>query len=80
MSDTGAVIDQQGQAQVWKAHYWRYQVEYWHECDSSEEAAAFLSYGEDSGNLSSCGIVWPDGTDRPYDWVNDPTASGASAT
>ena len=65
------VIDQDGQPQVWKAHYWRYHVERWESCDSPEDAVGFLRAGEEDGELLSVGVVWPDGTERAYDWVND---------
>ena len=71
MTTAGDVIDQDGQRQVWKAHYWQHHVEEWKEFSSPEDAIAFLSYGEGSRSLSSRGVVWPDGSEREYDWVND---------
>ena len=68
----GDVIDQDGNEQVWKAHYMRYGSEEWEEFGSPEEAISFLNYGEDAGSLSSIGVVWPDGSEREYDWVSDP--------
>lgn len=58
--------------QVWKAHYWRYHSERWEDFDTPQDAIAFLNSGEDHGELSSAGVVWPDGTERAYDWVEDP--------
>jgi hypothetical protein len=72
---SGEIIDQDGQKQVYKAHFWRHYSEEWEEFDSPEEAIAFLNYGEEYGTLSATGVVWPDGTERPYDWVHD--ADGA---
>lgn len=65
------VIDQNGNPQIWKAHFWRNYVERWEEFGSVEDAISFLNYGTEYGELSSVGVVWPDGTERPYDWVND---------
>lgn len=64
------VIDQDGNVQTFLAHYWRHYVQGWEERDTPEEAQAFLNYGEDDGALSSCCVVWPDGTRRPFDYVN----------
>lgn len=65
------VIDQDGNEQVFLAHYWRYHSPDHEEFATAEEAAAFLHYGEDYGNLASCCIVWPDGSWAEYDYVSD---------
>lgn len=64
-------IDEDGNEQVWLAHYWRYHSPDHYEADSPEEAQRFLSNGQDYGALSSCCIVWPDGRRRPYNYVDD---------
>lgn len=56
---------------TWTAHFWRYCVEFWEEFDSPEDAIRFLDLGERDGSLSSRGVIWPDGTERVYDWVYD---------
>jgi hypothetical protein len=55
------VIDQDGRALTWTAHYWRYGGRHEEECDSVEEAILFLESGEDYGSLSSESILDPDG-------------------
>lgn len=59
-------IDQDGRAQTFVAHYWRYHSEYHFECDSLEEAQGFLRSGADDGWLAACCVVYPDGTRREY--------------
>ncbi len=39
------------------AHYYRYYCPYEHECETVDEAFAFLAYGEDAGNLSSVKVI-----------------------
>jgi hypothetical protein len=46
---------------AYTARYWRYHSEGQEECDSLEEAVAFLANGQDSGNLSAQDILGPDG-------------------
>lgn len=47
---------------TYRARYWRYHSEDEEECDTLDEAVAFLAYGFDSGNLSAADVVGPDGT------------------
>jgi hypothetical protein len=46
---------------VYKARYWRYHAEGEVECDSLDEAVAFLAVGLDDGQLSARDIIGPDG-------------------
>jgi hypothetical protein len=55
------IIDEEGQAQVWTAHYWTYLVRYRHEADSLEDAIRFLARGEGEGSLSPDSVTGPDG-------------------
>lgn len=67
------VIDQDGQVQVWKAHYWRYHVECWEEFDNPEDAIGFLQVGREQGELADGSVVRPDGTEVAYHWAEDET-------
>lgn len=58
---------------VWKAHYFRFYVEHWKPFGSLKDAISFLDEGMGSGDLSSVGVVLPDGTER-----KTPTARGKS--
>ena len=62
------VIDQAGQTQVWKAHYFRHHSEYWDDFDSPEDALSYLEWGREEGALSAVGVVWPDGIERKVRW------------
>lgn len=68
---TAAVIDQDGQPQIWKAHFWQHYVERWSEFDNPEDAFAFLDSGEDDGALSAVGVIDPDGVERTYRELRD---------
>jgi hypothetical protein len=46
---------------TYRARYWRYHSKGEEECDTLDEAVAFLAYGFDSGNLSAADVVGPDG-------------------
>jgi hypothetical protein len=54
-----------------KAHFWQYGTEVWENFDSADQARIFLEYGSTEGFLKSVGVVYPDGTEREYDYVND---------
>lgn len=54
-------IDEQGNEQVWTAHYWRHYAKYQHEASSLEDAIRFLSRGEEDGVLSSDSVTGPNG-------------------
>lgn len=46
---------------IYRARYWRYFSECEEECDSLDEAVAFLANGWDRSELSAVDIVGPDG-------------------
>jgi hypothetical protein len=46
----------------YKARYWRYFAEGEEECDSLDEALAYLAWGWEAGQLSEIEIVGPDGS------------------
>ncbi|MFF0777117.1 hypothetical protein [Streptomyces sp. NPDC003720] len=46
---------------VYRARYWRYGAEQEEECDTLDEALAFLCAGWENGDLSEIAIVGPDG-------------------
>ncbi|EFE65727.1 predicted protein [Streptomyces viridosporus ATCC 14672] len=48
--------------ETYKARYWRYYSEQEEECDTLDEAVAFLSNGWERGNLSEIAVIGPDGT------------------
>jgi hypothetical protein len=57
----GQVIDEQGNPQTWVAVYRHYRVRYEEECESLDEALAFLWVGVDDGRLSPVEVRGPDG-------------------
>jgi len=62
------VIDQDGNALVWRAVYWQYHVLDEEECDSLEEAINFLHVGEEDGRLCGEAIIGPDGRKVRASW------------
>lgn len=46
---------------TYKARYWRYFSEIEEECDTLDEAVAFLANGWAGGDLSEIEVVGPDG-------------------
>lgn len=61
--------EQRDAGNVYFAHYFRYNSEYRDEFFDPLEAARFLDYGEEEGNLSARGVVYPDGSERDLDEV-----------
>lgn len=56
-----SVIDESGQPLVWTAVYWRYFQRRTEECESLEDAVAFLAFGLDAGSLAFESILGPEG-------------------
>jgi hypothetical protein len=67
----GVTIDQDGVEQIFIAHYWRHHAQDHYECSSPEEAQSLLWNGEEYDSLAACCVIYPDGTRRPYDSVED---------
>lgn len=64
-------ITPDGERLAWVAHYWRSYVEHDEECDSLEDAVAFLAGGTDQGTLSYNTIRCPDGRILDRDQVRE---------
>jgi hypothetical protein len=54
---------QRAAGQVYYAHYWQHHSECKDEFFDPLEAARFLEYGVDRGDLGAVGVIMPDGTE-----------------